>query len=375
MGFGLFVPDFKQAFSLSTPMVGFVSSLGFVGFFIGLILAQVLLLRSGPKLPILSGLIAALTGLTCVAMAQSPIWLALGVFLAASSAGFAWTPFNDPVHRKIQDRDRPMALSAISTGTSAGIAVAGLAALGTVYMDLHWRACWAAFAVASAAALAINWVTLREIDKAPAQNNILDWRSLLHPEARPLFVIAFVFGITSGVYLAFAADHFFADGGLAKVPDASIPGLVYLFLGLFGLSGLMTGHAKQVIGLAWLLRALMMAGAASLALVALAPGHWMGLIVSAGAQGVHVMMTSAVLAVWSERLFPTLPALSFTSALLAVAAGNVLGPVSAGLLSDAYSPEVMLLATAALPAVTALLLRNAQAAERPARDRMQPAAS
>ena len=47
MGFGLFVPEFKSAFLMSSSTVGLVSSLGFVGFFIGLLIAQ---LRYAQKL-------------------------------------------------------------------------------------------------------------------------------------------------------------------------------------------------------------------------------------------------------------------------------------------------------------------------------------
>jgi predicted MFS family arabinose efflux permease len=77
------------------------------------------------------------------------------------------------------------------------------------------------------------------------------------------------------------------------------------------------------------------------------------------------MMTSAVLAFWSERLFPSLPSLGFTAALLAAAAGNVVGPAVAGMVSEAIGADAMFLATAALPGLTALLLRDRHARERP----------
>nr|WP_292289166.1 MFS transporter [Marivita sp.] len=365
MGFGLFVPEFKSAFSLSSTAVGLISGLGFFGFFLGLILAEALLIRAGPRLPVLSGLAAALAGLACVALAQSPASLALGVFLAASSAGFAWTPFNDPVHRKIRDQDRPSALARISTGTSLGIALAGLVGIGTVWLDLHWRAGWAVFAGAAAAALVINAFGLRDIDMAPRVDHGLDWRDLLRARAHPLFAMALVFGIVSGIYIAFAADHFWNRGGLDGVPTAITPGLVFVFFGLFGLSGLLTGNVKDRLGLPWLLRGLMLCGAVSLILVAAAAGTWIGLIASAGLQGIFVMMTSAVLALWSERLFPDAPALSFTTTLLAVATGNMLGPVTAGWVSDTFSPEVMLIGAAILPALAAGLLRKRHAVERP----------
>src|SRR6056297_3286373 len=125
MGFGLFVPEFRSAFSMSTSAVGFVSSLGFLGFFISLLIAQALLTRLGPAVPVLSGLAAATAGMGAVALAPDLSVLAIGVFLATSSAGFAWTPFNDAVHRSIADERRPAVLSAISTGTGVGIAGAG----------------------------------------------------------------------------------------------------------------------------------------------------------------------------------------------------------------------------------------------------------
>lgn len=139
MGFGLFVPEFQSAFSLSTAAVGLISSLGFTGFFIGLLVAQFLLNRRGPEAPVLSGLAAATIGLGTVTVATNAVLLAIGVFIAASSAGFAWTPFNDAVHRKILDIDRPMALSGISTGTSVGIALAGTLAFAMLLIGLDWR--------------------------------------------------------------------------------------------------------------------------------------------------------------------------------------------------------------------------------------------
>src|SRR6056297_4279017 len=180
MGFGLFVPEFKTTFSMSSSMVGFVSGLGFTGFFIGLLIAQYLLNRRGPEVPVLTGLTAATLGTGIVALAPDVTVLAVGIFLAGSSAGFAWTPFNDAVHRKIRDVNRPTALSQISTGTSLGVALAGLAALGLIATDLSWRACWAGFSVASLIALAANWAALRDVEPGGAPRPRTAWDELCH---------------------------------------------------------------------------------------------------------------------------------------------------------------------------------------------------
>lgn len=371
MGFGLFVPELRAEFGMSTSAVGFVSSLGFFGFFLGLLMAQALLMRRGPAAPVLTGLTAATLGMGIVALSPNVAVLAIGVFLAASSAGFAWTPFNDAVHRKVCDVDRPAALSRISTGTSLGVLAAGLAALVMVLAGQSWRLCWAFFTLASAGALIANSAALWRVEKAPGGIPPQAWRDVLRIAAVPLFVVAFVYGTTSAVYISFAADHMQAAGVAAGRSGAATPALVFVFFGLFGLAGLLAARVKAAMGLPWLLRLLMLAGALSVALAAIGAGSWVALVPSAGLMGLHVMMTSAVLAFWSERLFPALPSLSFTAALLAMAAGSVLGPAVAGVVADAVGTGAMFLGTAALPATFALLLRDRDIQE----DQVQAAAT
>ncbi|WP_422072384.1 YbfB/YjiJ family MFS transporter [Tranquillimonas rosea] len=364
MGFGLFVPEFRSAFEISTSTVGFISSLGFFGFFLGLLVAQTLLRRLGPELPVLSGLIAAVLGMATVAAAPNLTFLALGVFLATSSAGFAWTPFNDAVHRSVEDENRPASLSAVSSGTGIGIAGAGVAALATVFTGLSWRVCWSIFAIAAALVLIGNWAALRSIGKDTEGTWSRGWSDLLPVAAIPLYAVAFAYGTNSAIYIAFAGDQMAEAGGVPGLPAAATPPLVFIFYGLFGLAALGTGRVKAMVGLPMLLRLIMLAGTASCVLVVILPASWVGLILSAGLQGLHVMMTSAILAFWSDRLFPTLPSLSFTAALLATATGSVIGPALAGLASDAFGAEAMFLGTAALPALTAAALLNRFVRER-----------
>jgi len=101
----------------------------------------------------------------------------------------------------------------------------------------------------------------------------------------------------------------------------------------------------------------MSVAAISLALVTLWPKLWLGLAPSAALQGMCVMMTSAVLAFWTERLFPTLPSMSFTAALMAYGLGSIIGPAVAGVLTDSVGVAAMFLGAAALPAALAIFLR------------------
>ncbi|QFS84383.1 Major Facilitator Superfamily protein [Roseivivax sp. THAF40] len=365
IGFGLFVPEFRAAFDLSSSAIGFISSLGFAGFFVGLVIAQALLMRRGPESPVLLGMVAATLGIALVAMATGVPMLALGVFIAASSAGFAWTPYNDAVHRKINDEDRPTVLSRISTGTSIGIVLSGAAALAMVLTGIDWRICWAAFAIASLGVLAINRRALHPIEKAPDRGDGKRWRELLTSAAMPMYAVAFIYGTTAAIYVSFAADWFTETGGVPGLPATAAPAMIFMILGAFGLSGFLTEDARKSLGLTWLLRVMMLTGAGSLAAVSLWAGSWAALAVSAALQGINVMMTSAVLAFWSERLFPTLPSMSFTAALLATAAGSIIGPALAGLAADAYGTPAMFLGAALLPLAGAVLLRTSLVRERP----------
>lgn len=96
------------------------------------------------------------------------------------------------------------------------------------------------------------------------------------------------------------------------------------------------------------------------------PGLWSGLVLSAGLQGINVMMTSAVLAFWSERLFPSFPSLGFTATLLATATGSVISPPVAGMVFASNGPEAMFYGTAVIPLAAAAIVQARFVVERPA---------
>ncbi len=269
MGFGLFAAEFKAEFGLSSTVIGFVSSLGFFGFLLGLLIAQAMLVRRGPTLPVLWGLSAASIGLALVATAPALPVLALGVFVAALSAGSVWTPFNDAVHRKVTGPDRSTALARISTGTSLGIVAAGGAALAMALAGIDWRTAWMVFAVMSALALIGNAFWLRGVGAEQTSQLKGAWREVLRASAVPLFAVAFVYGTTSAVFIAFAADHIQGAGGVPGVPVAATSALIFVLYGAFGLFGLLTARVEHAVGLTWLVRGLMLCGAVSVALAAM----------------------------------------------------------------------------------------------------------
>ena len=366
MGFGLFLSEFREDFALSIGMAGLISSMGFLGMLCGLVAAYAILANWGPRPPVLIGLGLATTGMALVAWAPTLPVLTGGIVIAMASAGFAWTPFNNIVNRRLTEETRLSALAIISTGTSLGIAAAGVAAVAVSLSGLSWQTSWALFAGFSAVALLGNVEALRE-PSGPLGASVprVPWGALLHRSAMPLYSIAFSFGTTTAIFFSFAADRIVQTGGLPGLPSGTAPAILFVFYGIFGLAGLATGHIKSRIGLSALLRVLLLASALSLALMALWPGNWAAIVVAAALQGGFVMMMSAILSYWSERLFPQMPARSFTAALIAVACGSVLGPVTAGLAADSIVTGPMFLATALLSVTTLPVILPRFVQERP----------
>jgi predicted MFS family arabinose efflux permease len=357
MGFGLFLPQFRATFSISTELAGVVSSLGFLGFLIALLVASAMTSRAGPRLPVFAGCLVAAVGMGTVALAPDVAILSAGVVLALSSAGFAWAPFNDAANRLVEDQRRSDVLSVVSTGTTVGVATAGGLALLLVFGDLGWRAVWAAFAGAALIAAMVNWRALRGVAESARSSTSNAYRTLLQASAVPLYTISLSFGATAAVFISFAADRIESAGGPASLPTSASSAVVFLAYGLCGLAGLATARVAARLGLALLLRLLLLASAISCALVAVAPTSLLAVVVASGLQGVCVMMMSAALAFWSERLFPALPSLSFTAALVALALGSVLGPVLAGLASGAFGGAAMFLGAGAVSLATVVATR------------------
>lgn len=352
MGFGLFLPDFREEFELSTTLAGLVASGGFLAFLLALPFTAWLGGRVGQRAPVMAGALLATAGFAVVASASGSAALAVGVALAGASAGFCWAPFNDAAERVVLPSARPGVLSAVSTGTTTGVAAAGALALGVSAGVLDWRTAWGVFALAGLFAALAAAVGVPGGRRGTSGSTAAP--SFFRRETLPLYGAALLFGATNAVYLSFAADRVAAAGGLPGLPDKAAPAVIFLGYGICGLVGLATGRIEARLGLATLLSAIFAAFAASLALVALVPGSWPGILTSAGLHGAAVMTISAVLSFWSLRLFPGRGSLGFTAALVAAATGSAIGPALAGPLVAATGPEAAFLTLAVPPSVVAV---------------------
>ena len=353
-GYGLFLPEIREEFGLSTQMLGFIASGLYAGYLAALLAVGLLAARTGPRLPVLVGLFSAGVGTTLVAFSPNATVLAAGVVLAGTGAGWSWAPYNDAVGRTVPASSGDRVLSVISTGTTFGITVAGLAALAATVYGLPWRAAWFGFAAGALAAAALNAALLTRGPAGAGDVKTVGWPGLgwfWCPSSAPLFGVALAFGVVNASYWSFAAD---LVSGVAGSPPAVGP-LLYVALGVFGFAGLVTGEAVDRFGLRRTLAATLVSLGVATGLLGLAPGSLPAVAASAVLFGSGVMLMSALLSVWSSAVFRERPSTGFSAALLLFGIGSIVGPAFVGAAADEYGLGTVFLFVAALAISTALI--------------------
>lgn len=362
LGFGLFLPQFQEEFGFATDVAGYIAGGAFFAFFLALLLTGALTARFGAKLPVVAGGLVAGLGMALVAVASSTPVLAAGVAVAAASAGFCWIPYNNASERWVPPPLKGRVLSVVSTGTTFGIIATGAVALGFSTYGATWRLAWWSFAATGLAISLLNAYALTGLGPerepyGPARSALVtkaQLRRLLSIEAVPLYAAAVSFGFTDGAYLSYWID-FASRSGLGEAS----PGVGPLLIGAFGVAGvlgLFTGDLEKRSGLTPLLRAIFLCSAASLFLLAWAPGSWTAVVASAALQGFCLMTLSAILSFWSARLYPDLASTSFTVVLALFAIGNVLGPPLTGLAAGSLGLDKAFIGLALISLATALLM-------------------
>ncbi|MEQ8968071.1 MAG: MFS transporter [Azospirillaceae bacterium] len=376
MGFGLYLPAFREEFAISTSAAGLIASGGFLAFLAALLVSAWIGQHFGERVSVTAGALAAAGGFAAVAAAADPVVLAAGIALAGTSAGLCWSPFNDAAERVVPENTRATALSVVSTGTSFGVAVAAVLAFAVTQGALDWRGAWVGFTIGGLVLAAVaraglpsgrgpkpNRAAVEDIVQVglpstftpdPTPRTIAAGTRLTQRAALPLYVTALCFGMINAIFLSFAADRVVSAGGLPGLASEGASVVIFLGYAMFGALGLATGRIEARTGIAPLFCFVFAAATLSLLLIAFAPTSWSGVVAASGLHGMAIMMVSAVFSFWSVRLFPGRSTLGFTAALLCMATGSVAGPVLAGLLADAFGPVVMFAAAAVPPFATAL---------------------
>jgi predicted MFS family arabinose efflux permease len=347
-GYGLFVPDFRGEFGISTGAAGAIGSGLQGGFLLALVATALLVGRLGPRLLVAAGGVSATVGMLLVALASNQAMLAAGVCVAGMTAGFCWSPYNDLAGQTVRAESRARVLSAVSTGTTLGIAVSGLVALAAIVGGLPWRAAWLAFVAAAVLSAVLNALLLPGMPygEPGRQEDVarpgVGW--LFGAGSAPLFVVAFSFGVVNAFYWSFNADIVSSAG--FPLPNAGP--ILYAVLGAAGFVGLLTGDLVDRFGLDRTLRITLLCLGAGTVLLGAAPGSLLVVGASAALYGAGVMLMSALLSLWSSAVFDERPSEGFTAALIFFGVGGVAGPAALGALGGAFGLRTAFLLAAAL---------------------------
>lgn len=358
-GYGLFVPVFKEEFGLSTETVGLISSAGYASYLLAMVLTGFLTEKAGPRFPVVTGAVCGGTGMLLVAVAQGTPMLFIGVVLAGSSPGFCWAPFSDAVAMLVDEARRNRVLSAISTGTTFGLMVAGpvvlLVAGGSG--ESSWRYGWAVFA--GIALLVALW-NFRLLPDAPYREDDSDGEVFtgsvgwyLCRRSAPLLGQAFCYGLIAAFYYTYAVD-LVRQSGLSETWGP----ILWSLVGVGGIAGVLSGDSVSRFGLKNSLTVCLGVLAASIVALSFSDGSWLLVITCALVFGTSYMPISALLVVWSGNVFHERPATGFSGVLFALAVGSILGPTLLGAIAGMLGLQKAFWCAAALTALSIALRPN-----------------
>lgn len=342
-GFGLFVSTFRAEFGLTTAMIGAVGSAASAVYLVSLLSCGALTARYGPRLPVLLANLSAVTGLTLIACADGAPMLMAGVVIAATSSGMVWGPFADAVTRGVVPRWRDPALSVISSGTTFGLIVAGGLALWAADRPGHvWRLIWLLLAAFAAAVTLMAYRAMSNDNDANAADPT-EGRFRPAADALPMCAVSALYGAAGAVFFTFAVDMVRSEG-----LGARWGALLWLLVGIGGISGVATGAAVVRFGLGVAMRAAVAILAAAIAGLAAAPSNAVPAALAALAFGFAYMPFAALLAIWNQRLHPRHPTSGLVLSLFCLGIGGVAGPAVMGVIADASGLRIAFVITAAI---------------------------
>ncbi|TGB01470.1 MFS transporter [Halobacillus salinus] len=337
-GYGLLFSEFKNAFGLSTSLLGVISSLTFVTFLAGALIVVLFVVKFGARHVILAGIMTASTGLLIASLTDNWMIFAAACLLAGFSPGLTWSSFSQCVNEHCSINIQKRSLAVISTGSTVGLIVISLIYL---FLDGNWRLIWGGGAVAG---YLIYWWAYKTIpykSETPSAKRIrfADLKPLLTSDKKPFYASAFLFGFTESTYWTYSAD--FVQGNFSMANSNAI---FFLITGIGGLAGLLGGELISKWGMRFTFSLTIILYSLSMSVLFLSQG-WLLVCFSGLTFGISFMLYAAYLPIWSSKVFPKFPAQGFGICIIVLNIGAILGPAVFGwiLAYSAYSLIFLLL--------------------------------
>jgi predicted MFS family arabinose efflux permease len=346
-GYGLLLPDIRAAYRLSSGELGLIGAGSSVAYLAATAVAAVIA-KAGARGAVMLGGTCATAGMLLAGLSRSPWLLAAGLLLAGASAGLVYPPFSDIVQRDSDRRRRGRVMSAISSGTGWGVAIAAPVA---IVLGGHWRVAWLVFAAIAAAATIWALRVLPPGRAHTARLPRLRPRWFVCRRSAPLLAGAILVGLASAVYWTFAVDLVRGAGALSVAESSGFLAVV----GVASAAGVVAGDATLRLGAAPTYVAAVAAEALALVLLALAPGALALAALSAVLFGLGYNVALTLQALWSTRVFANRPSAGLAGVMFLNSAGLLIAPPIAGVLADGVGMRAVFAGATALLAAAALL--------------------
>ena len=318
--FGLFLPQIDGELGLGPSLGGVISGGSFAGYCVAIVASAILTERLGARVVAIGAALVAAVGMVGIALAPSPLILAIAVVVAGSSTGLASPPMAAAVAAAVSKGRQDLTNTVINAGVSAGVALSGPIALA---LAGHWRLAFGAFA---AVALVLAVAAALALPASRDSGGAGGLPPMTGPVLR-LIAASFLMGAASTALWSFGGQ--LVSDRMGWGPTGT--GLLWSCIGTGGLAGAWAGALVGRFGpdrVHWTFLALMAAG-----ILAVGLGFGAGATLVGGAVfGAAYVMLTGVYLVWGTRALPDRPATGLMIGFLTIAVGQTVGAPLFGVL-------------------------------------------
>ena len=325
--FGLFLPEIDGELHLGPSLSGLISGGSFAGYCIAIIASAMLTERIGARAVASGAALVAALGMAGIALAPTPLFLAIAVMLAGSSTGLASPPMAAAVAAAVRKSRQDVTNTVINAGTSVGVALSGPIALAIAG---QWRLAFGAFA---AVALVLAVAAMIALPDARGDRRARGFPRIGGTMAR-LIAASFLMGAASTALWSFGGKLVSQQVGLGTAGSS----LLWTCIGAGGIVGAWAGTLVNRFGLDPVHRVFLGLMAVSIPAVGSGvTGDVVPLVGGAVFGAAYVMLTGVYL-VWGTNALPQRPATGLMVGFLMIAVGQTAGAPVFGILLAGQGP-------------------------------------
>ncbi|MFY2735776.1 MFS transporter [Pseudocitrobacter faecalis] len=338
---GLMMPEVVKEVPFSPQIAGIIAACSYLAYCLAIVCAPFLVSRFGPRMPALTAALAAALGLILLALAHSPFMLAVGLFIAGTSAGLSSPALAEAVSQRISAPHQPQVNTVINAGTGAGIIISVPIVMA---MPGGWRMACVSFAALAALCLAMAYRHLPDRPHAKSAHLPFSLCELLSPALLRLSIIALISGAASAAWWSFGPDILSHH----LTVKAQLRSLLWLISGAAGILAIFTGLLARYLTWTHIYRLSQICMALPLLLMAFLQSYSGWLIPAVAMCGAGYVTLSGVLLVYAAESVREAPAAGVSVAFFMLAAGQVVGSALFGQIYAQYSVVVALIVFAGM---------------------------